>query len=52
MSWWVGVEISWHLTIQFDSDSEVNDSILNRFSMHLGAAIFLFIISMHDLKKK
>src|SRR4029434_4004252 len=31
--WIIGVGISWHLTIRFDSDSEVNDSILNRFSI-------------------
>ena len=43
----LGVGISWDLTIQFDSDSEVNDSILNRLLMHLDATI-----SMHDFKKK
>lgn len=36
---YVGVGIS-HLTIRFDSNSEVNDSFLNWFSMQLDAAIF------------
>ena len=35
-----GVGISWHLTIQIDSFSEVNDSILNWLSMHPNAIIF------------
>ena len=48
----LGVGISWDLTIQFDSDSEVNDSILNRLLMHLDATIFFVYISMHDFKKK
>ena len=37
----VAVGIFWHLTIRFDYDSEVNDSILNRLSMHLDATIFV-----------
>src|SRR4029434_251866 len=31
--WIIGVGISWHLTIRFDSDSEVNDSILHPLSI-------------------
>ena len=38
----VGVGISWH---RFDSDSEVNDSILNQLSMQH----FFVYISMQDL---
>ena len=44
--------ISWHLPIQLDSDSEVNDSILKRLSMYLDATIYFMYISMRDIQKK
>ena len=36
----LGVGISWHFMIRFDSNSGFNDSILNRLSMHLDVTIF------------
>ena len=41
----LGVGISW-----FDSDYEVNESILKGLSMHLDATIFMYI-SMRDFQK-
>ena len=38
-------------TSRFDSDYEVNDSILKRLSMHLDATIFFMHIYMRDFQK-
>src|SRR4029434_1237150 len=47
----LGLGISWLLTIRFDSDSEVNDSILNRFSILNRLSIInskpIKLLSMH-----
>ena len=50
---WIGVGISWHLTIRFDSDSVVNDSILNRLSILHRLSILnrLSIINSKPIKR-
>src|SRR4029434_3504055 len=49
----IGVGISWPLTIRFDSDSVVNDSILNRLSILHRLSILnrLSIINSKPIKR-
>ena len=46
----LGMGISRHIPIRFDSDSEVNGSILKQLLMHLEAFFFMYIL-MQDFQK-